>query len=170
MTQVVVGHEGVQAEIGPAGVTAPNSRPRSDGSGPVSPASFEQIWKCRRSTALVSTNRETLVTKPEENKYFGVVQPLARLTCSRRLHSTKHLAFETYSNMVPPWGTERQLAFLRSKRPLYRKHQAEGSIPFFWPDLFDEWFRLFPDRTWGNGRDYEDVSRLPSRLEEKKKY
>ncbi|KAJ7111662.1 hypothetical protein C8R43DRAFT_1139059 [Mycena crocata] len=48
---------------------------------------------------------------------------------------------------MPPngWTTPEELAFLRSKIGEYLMNKARGTFWKFWPDLYEEWFRRFPE-------------------------
>lgn len=60
--------------------------------------------------------------------------------------------------MVLTWANEAQLKFLRSRRPAFRKHQEEGTVAFFWVEVAEEWFVLWPDQTYDDGKSWLAVS------------
>jgi hypothetical protein len=49
-----------------------------------------------------------------------------------------------------PWTTDEQAAFLTSYMPQYYKMKTNSTLSsIFWPLLFCEWFRVYPERsTW----------------------
>ncbi|EMD36393.1 hypothetical protein CERSUDRAFT_74373 [Gelatoporia subvermispora B] len=58
--------------------------------------------------------------------------------------SQKHY---THSGLMAPpkWATEVQLLWLRSHVPMFREHQANGTVRAFWPFIRHEWFSSFPE-------------------------
>lgn len=64
--------------------------------------------------------------------------------------------------MGATWATPEQLKLLKSLRPAYRKYRAEGSVSFFWPEMTNAWFAVYPDRTYDNGLSWETVRILVS--------
>lgn len=50
------------------------------------------------------------------------------------------------------------MKLLKSLRPTYRKYQVEGNVSFFWTELDDVWFAVYPDRTYDGGKDWMTVS------------
>lgn len=55
------------------------------------------------------------------------------------------------------WATADQLRFLRSMRPAFRKHQAEGTTAFFWSEMYAAWLEHFPDETYDGGKPWLKV-------------
>ncbi|KAJ7167292.1 hypothetical protein C8R43DRAFT_1121730 [Mycena crocata] len=48
---------------------------------------------------------------------------------------------------MPPsgWTTDEEFAYLQTKIPEYVRAKANGTFWKFWPALFEEWFRMFPE-------------------------
>lgn len=52
--------------------------------------------------------------------------------------------------MAPPsWATKEQTEFLCSKLNLFFDHQKKNTVPMFWPPLFSEWSRKWPEQATG---------------------